>query len=51
MISKDITLTQALVDELSKRIKSLLSKYDDVLGLLKDIPGFSTKVVEDLVSE
>lgn len=42
---------QTLVDELSERIKRLLSKYENVLELLKEIPGFSTKVVEDLVSE
>ncbi len=40
-----------LVDELSERIKRLLSKYENALELLKEIPGFSTKVVEDLVSE
>ena len=51
MIRKDIDQTQALVDDLSERIKRLLSKYDNVLELLMEIPGFSTKVVEDLVSE
>ena len=51
MIRKDIDQTQALVDDLSERIKRLLSKYDNVLELLREIPGFSTKVVEDLVSE
>ena len=51
MIRKDIDQTQALVDDLSERIKRLLSKYDNVLELLREIPGFSTKVVEDLVSQ
>ena len=51
MIRKDIDQTQILVDKLSQRIKTLLSKYENVLELLKEIPGFSTKVVEDLVSE
>ena len=51
MIRKDMYQTQILVDELSRRIKALLSKYENVLDLLKEIPGFSTKVVEDLVSE
>lgn len=51
MIRKDMDQTQILVDELSQRIKALLSKYENVLELLKEIPGFSTKVVEDLVSE
>lgn len=51
MIRKSIAQTQGLVDELSKRIKDILVKYDNVLELLKEIPGFNTKVVEDLVSE
>ena len=51
MIRKDIDQTQALVDDLSERIKRLLSKYENALELLKEIPGFSTKVVEDLISE
>ncbi len=51
MIRKDIDQTQTLVDDLSERIKILLSKYENVLELLREIPGFSTKVVEDLVSE
>lgn len=51
MIRKDMDQTQILVDELSQRIKALLSKYENVIELLKEIPGFSTKVVEDLVSE
>ncbi len=50
MIRKDIDQTQTLVDDLSERIKRLLSKYENVLELSGD-PGFSTKVVEDLVSE
>lgn len=51
MIRKDMDQTQKLVEELSERIKSLLSKYENALELLKEIPGFSTKVVEDLVAE
>lgn len=51
MIRKDIWQTQKLVDELSERIKELLSKYENALELLKEIPGFNTKVVEDLVAE
>lgn len=47
MIRKDIEQTQNLIDDLSERIRQLLSKYE----LLKDIPGFSTKIVEGLVAE
>ena len=45
MIRKSIAQTQGLVGELSKRIKDILAKYDNVLELLKEIPGFNTKVV------
>lgn len=51
MIRKDIDNTQVLIEDLSDRIKTLLSKYDNVLELLKEIPDFNTKVVEDLVAE
>lgn len=51
MIRKSIAQTQGLVDEFSKRIKEILIKYDNVLVLLKEIPGFNTKVVENLASE
>jgi transposase len=51
MIRKSIAQTQGLVDELFKRIKEILIKHDNVLELLKEIPGFNNKVVEDLVSE
>lgn len=51
MIRKDIINTQVLIDDLSVRIRILLSKYDNVLELLKEIPGFSTKVIEDLIAE
>ena len=48
MIRKDITKTEELVSEL---IKTILSKYENAIELLKEIPGFSTKMVEDLVAE
>lgn len=35
MIRKSIAQTQGLVDELSKRIKEILIKYDNVLELLR----------------
>ena len=51
MIQKDIKQTQKLIDELSERIKDLLGPYDNVVARLKEIPGLSTKVVEDLIAE
>lgn len=51
MIRRNIAQIQVFVDELSNRIKDILSKYENAMELLKEIPGFSTKEVEDLVSE
>ena len=51
MIRKDNAKTQELVDELSDRIKTILSKYENVIEFLKEIPSFRTKMVEDLVVE
>jgi transposase len=51
IIRQDIAQTQTLIDKLSEQIKALLSPYDNVLELLKKIPGLSTKTVEDLVAE
>ena len=51
VIRKDIDQTQILIDDLSERIKVLLSPYDNAIERLKEIPGLSTKVVEDLIAE
>lgn len=51
MIQKDIDQTQKLIDELSERIRNLLAPYDNAVERLKEIPGLSTKVVEDLIAE
>ena len=51
LIQKDIEQTQKLIEELSERIKNLLAPYDNAVARLKEIPGLSTKVVEDLIAE
>lgn len=51
IIRRDIDQTEHLITELSERIKKILSVYDNVLELLKQVPGLSTKTVEDLVAE
>jgi transposase len=50
-IRRDMEQTEVLIADLSKRIKNLLSGYANVLELLREIPGLSTKTVEDLVAE
>ena len=51
MIRKDIEQTQSLIDDLSERVKAILAPYDNAIERLKEIPGLSTKVVEDLIAE
>lgn len=41
----------SLVEELDGRIRQVLAPYDNVLALLREIPGLNRKSVEDLVAE
>jgi transposase len=50
-IKKDIASCEAIISELNARIKQMLAPYDNVLELLKEVPGLSTKSVEDLIAE
>ena len=51
IIRRDILDTEKIITSLNERIRKILSVYDNVLDLLKQIPGLSTKTVEDLVAE
>lgn len=51
LIRKEIADTEQTIESLSKRIKEVLSPYDNALELLKKVPGISSKSVEDLVAE
>jgi transposase len=50
-IKEDIRSCEAIISDVTLRIKKLLSPYDNVLKLLKEVPGLSTKSIEDLISE
>ena len=50
-IRKDISSCESLISELNARIRNMLAPYDNVLELLKEVPGLSTKSVEDLIAE
>jgi transposase len=50
-IKKDICSCESIIATLTERIKEMLSPYDNVLELLKEVPGLSTKSVEDLIAE
>jgi transposase len=50
-IKKDILSCEAIIAELTSRIKEMLSPYENVLELLKEVPGLGTKSTEDLIAE
>jgi transposase len=50
-IKRDIANTEVLIATLNERIKTMLGQYDNVLELLREVPGLNTKTVEDLVAE
>ena len=43
--------TQEVIDEITERIRHLLSPYENVVELLREVPGLNTKTVEDLIAE
>lgn len=50
-IRKSMEQTQEVVDEITERIRQLLSPYENVVELLREVPGLNTKTVEDLIAE
>jgi transposase len=50
-IRDDIAATEAVISKIDKRIKNMLAPYDNVIELLKKVPGLNTKTIEDLVAE
>ena len=51
IIRQEIANTEHTIESLDQRIKEVLSPYENALGLLKKVPGISTKSAEDLVAE
>lgn len=50
-IRKDIEQTESIISDLTSRIKEVLSPYENVIDLLRKIPGLDRKTVEDLIAE
>lgn len=48
---KEIANSEHTIESLNGRIREILQPYDNVLELLKKVPGISSKSVEDLVAE
>ncbi|SRR5574344_1179386 len=51
VIKSNIKTTQDSIDTLDSQIKKILSPYDNIQALLREIPGLDTKVIEDLIAE
>jgi len=51
ILRQEIVHGEQTIEKLNQRIKQILQPYDNVLELLKKVPGISSKSVEDLVSE
>jgi Transposase and inactivated derivatives len=51
MINSDITSTQEIISDIDARIKERLTPYDNVLALLREVPGVGAKSAEDLIAE
>ena len=48
---QEIAHSEQSIANLNQRIREILQPYDNVLELLKKVPGISSKSVEDLVAE
>lgn len=48
---KDMEQTEAVIADLTSRIKDVLSPYENVIELLQKVPRLSRKTVEDLIAE
>lgn len=51
ILRQEIANSEQTIENLNQRIREVLQPYDNVLELLKKVPGISSKSVEDLVAE
>lgn len=51
VIKSNIKQTKSLIKELENRVMAILSKYENAMTTLKEIPGIDRKVDEDLITE
>ena len=42
---------EAIISRIDIRIKEMLAPYENVIELLKEVPGLNTKSIEDLIAE
>jgi transposase len=50
-IREDNVATEVLISKVDFRVKEILAPYDNVIELLKQVPGLGVKSIEDLVAE
>jgi len=50
-IRNNIASIEAIISRIDIRIKEMLAPYENVIELLKEVPGLNTKSIEDLIAE
>ncbi|MFC4672936.1 transposase, partial [Dysgonomonas termitidis] len=48
---RDIAASEVIISEIDDKVRQVLSPYDNVIELLKGIPGFNLKTAQDLIAE
>jgi transposase len=51
LIKRDIEAAEAVISDVDSKVREILSPYNHVIELLKDIPGLNVKSIEDPVAE
>lgn len=51
LIRRDIAASEVIISEIDDKAWQALSPYDNVIELLKGIPGFNLKTAQDLIAE
>ncbi|MFC4672935.1 transposase, partial [Dysgonomonas termitidis] len=48
---RDIAASEVIISEIDDKVRQALSPYDNVIELLKGVPGFNLKTAQDLIAE
>jgi hypothetical protein len=51
LIKRDIAASEVIISDIDGKVRQMLSPYDNVIELLKGIPGFNLKTAQDLIAE
>ena len=51
LIKRDIAASEIIISDIDDKVRQMLSPYDNIIELLKGIPGFNLKTAQDLIAE